>query len=32
VDTVIASGDDPSVIWKLLAGEAAGTLFRSRRS
>ena len=27
IDCAIASGDDPAVLWKLLAGESVGTVF-----
>ena len=31
VDTVIASGEDPTILYKLVAGESVGTLFGSKR-
>jgi len=27
VDVVVASGEDPAILWKLLAGEQVGTIF-----
>lgn len=27
IDTVIASGEDPAILWRLLSGEREGTLF-----
>lgn len=31
VDTVIASGEDPTILYKLVAGESVGTLFGGKR-
>jgi len=30
VDAIIASGEDPAILWRLLEGEQAGTLFTRR--
>lgn len=31
IDTVIAQGDTPQLLYKILAGEAVGTLFKGRK-
>ena len=31
VDTVIASGEDPTILYKLVAGESVGTLFGGKK-
>lgn len=32
IDTVIASGEDPAVLWRILSGETEGTLFKGRKN